>query len=270
MTADGVDFVDEDQAGRILLALLEHVAHPARADADEHLDEVRAGDGEERHVGLAGDRPGQQRLAGARRADQQHTLGDLAAQALELLRIAQEFDDLLDFLLRLFDAGNVLERDPAGALGQQARARLAEAHGPAGPRLHLPHEENPHRDDQDDRQPGHEDGEQRVHLLVLRLGADADLLVDQPLDQLRVRRAGHFEGPSAAQDALDLLALDDDLPDVAAVHLADKFGIGHLARRVPVGAALEQIEQGDQQHADHQPHGEISAEIIHEATPFED
>ena len=95
MAADGVDFVDEDDAGRVLLALLEHVAHAAGADADEHLDEVGAGDGEEGHVGFAGDGARQQRLAGAGRADQQHALGDLAAQALELLRVLQELDDLL-------------------------------------------------------------------------------------------------------------------------------------------------------------------------------
>ena len=40
MAADRVQFVDEDDARRVLLALLEHVADPARADADEHLDEV--------------------------------------------------------------------------------------------------------------------------------------------------------------------------------------------------------------------------------------
>ena len=44
MTADGVDFIDENEAGGGFLALLEHVAHAAGADADEHLDEVRAGD----------------------------------------------------------------------------------------------------------------------------------------------------------------------------------------------------------------------------------
>ena len=79
MPADGVDLVDEDDAGGVLLALLEQVAHPGGADADEHLDEVRAGDREERDVGLAGDRPGQQGLAGSGRAYQQHALGDLAA-----------------------------------------------------------------------------------------------------------------------------------------------------------------------------------------------
>ena len=81
MTADGVDFVDEDDAGRVLLGLLEHVAHAARADADEHLDEVGARDGEEGHVGFARDGAGEQRLAGARRADQQHALGDAGRRA---------------------------------------------------------------------------------------------------------------------------------------------------------------------------------------------
>src|SRR5580693_833138 len=45
---DSVDFVDEDDAGRVLLALLEHVAHPRRTHANEHLHEVGTGDGEER------------------------------------------------------------------------------------------------------------------------------------------------------------------------------------------------------------------------------
>ena len=69
MAADGVDLVDEDDAGLVLLGLLEQVAHPAGADAHEHLHEVRAGDAEERHAGLAGHGPGQQGLAGAGRAE---------------------------------------------------------------------------------------------------------------------------------------------------------------------------------------------------------
>ena len=66
VAADGVDLVDEDDARRVLLRLLEHVAHARGADADEHLHEVGARDGEERHLRLAGDGPRQQRLAGAR------------------------------------------------------------------------------------------------------------------------------------------------------------------------------------------------------------
>ena len=157
MAADRVDFVDEDDAGRVLLGLVEHVAHAARADADEHLDEVRAGNGEERHVGFAGDRAGEQRLAGSGRADQQHAARDLAAEPLELLRVAQELDDLLQVLLGFVDAGDVVEGDAAMRLGQKLGLGLAEAHRPAGAGLHLAHEEYPHAEDEDHRQPGDQD-----------------------------------------------------------------------------------------------------------------
>ena len=73
LAANRVDFIDEDQAGRVLAPLVEHVAHPRGADADKHLHEVRARHGEEGHVGLARDRLGQQRLAGPTEATHQHT-----------------------------------------------------------------------------------------------------------------------------------------------------------------------------------------------------
>src|SRR3954452_24245210 len=53
MAPDSVDLVHEDDAGGILLCLFEEVADAAGADADEHLDEVRPRDREERDAGLA-------------------------------------------------------------------------------------------------------------------------------------------------------------------------------------------------------------------------
>ena len=100
--------------GAFFLALFEHVAHAAGADADEHLDEIRAGDGEERHIRLAGDGSGQQRLTGTRRADQQTALGDLAAEALELLWVLEELDDFLELGLGLVDARDIVEGDASG------------------------------------------------------------------------------------------------------------------------------------------------------------
>src|SRR5581483_1662216 len=95
VAADGVDLVDEDDAGARLLGLLEQVAHAGGADADEHLDEVRARDGEEGHAGLAGRRAREQRLARAGRAVEQDALGDARAERLELLRVLEELLDLL-------------------------------------------------------------------------------------------------------------------------------------------------------------------------------
>ena len=66
--ADRVELVDEDDRRRGLLRLREEVAHARRADADDRLDELGRGHREERDVGLAGDRPREQRLARARRA----------------------------------------------------------------------------------------------------------------------------------------------------------------------------------------------------------
>jgi hypothetical protein len=42
MAAHGIDFVNKDDAGRILLGLLEHVAYAGGADTDEHFDEIGA------------------------------------------------------------------------------------------------------------------------------------------------------------------------------------------------------------------------------------
>src|SRR5207302_6151634 len=124
MATDRVDLVDEDDARRVLLALLEQIADSARADADEHLDEVRAADREERHAGLARDRAREQRLAGARRAHHQDALRNAAAQARELLWIFQERDDLFDLVLGFLDAGDVLERHAVLVIREQLRLRL--------------------------------------------------------------------------------------------------------------------------------------------------
>src|SRR3954453_11303 len=113
MATDRVDFVDEDDAGRVLLGLLEHVTDAGSTDADEHFDEVRTRNGEERHVGFTRDRTRDQGLAGAGRADQQHAARNSSAEALEFAGVAQKFDDLLQILLGFIDTGYVLESDAA-------------------------------------------------------------------------------------------------------------------------------------------------------------
>src|ERR1019366_4709083 len=86
VTPNSVNFVDEDDAGSVFLALLEQVAHAARTDAHEHFDKVRAGNGEERNIRFARDRARQQGFARSRRSNQQHALRNASAKFLELLR----------------------------------------------------------------------------------------------------------------------------------------------------------------------------------------
>ena len=93
--AERVELVDEDDAGRLGFGLLEQVADARRADADEHLDELRSAEAEERHLRLAGDGSREQRLAGARRPDEQHALGNAAADGGVLPRVLEELDNFL-------------------------------------------------------------------------------------------------------------------------------------------------------------------------------
>ena len=151
VAADGVDLVHEDDAGRVLLRLLEQVADAAGADPDEHLDEVRAGDREEGDAGLAGDGAGEQRLAGAGRPVEQDALGDPGAERLELLRVLEELLDLVQLLHRLVDPGDVAEGDLRRVDRHPLRARLAEVHHPRAAALHLVHQEDPEAEEEDER-----------------------------------------------------------------------------------------------------------------------
>ena len=264
MAADRVDFVDEDDAGRVLLRLLEHVAHAARADADEHFDEVGARDGEERHVGLAGDGAGEQRLAGAGRADQQHAARNAAAEPLEFLRVAQEFDDLLQILLGLVDAGDILEGDAAMRLGQQLGPRFAEAERLAARALHLPRQEDPHADERNDRQTVDQQGQQPAIAVRRRPGVDRHAVLDQLLHERGVVRRIGREGLVVLQMPRNLVADDRHIANLARLDVAEELAEADAVLRSRVLAGI--IEQHHQRHdeqEDDDPEREISKIRMH-------
>ena len=150
--AERVQLVDEDDARRLAFGLLEEIAHARGADADEHLDELRSAEAEEGHAGLAGHGPGQQRLAGAGRPDEQHALGNAAAEVRELLRVLQELDDLAQLVLRFVDAGDIGELHLHIVVGVDLGAAARERHDAALGTAHAPHQKRPQRDEEDERQ----------------------------------------------------------------------------------------------------------------------
>ncbi len=121
-----VDLIDEYDAGRVLLSLLEQVPHARGSHAHEHLHEVRAADGEKRNARLAGDRAREQRLSRSGRPHQQHALGDFRADVHELLGVLQKIDDFLELLLGLVNPGDVGEGHAVLGLGVQLGLALAE------------------------------------------------------------------------------------------------------------------------------------------------
>ena len=126
LAAHRVDLVDEHDARGILLRLVEEVADAARADADEHLHELRAADAEEGNARLPGDGLAEQGLAGSGRTHQQHALGDPRAHRDELVRVLEELDDLVQLLLRLVDTCDVDEGDRGLVTRQQPGTAAAE------------------------------------------------------------------------------------------------------------------------------------------------
>ena len=256
LAADRVDFVDEDNGGCLLTGGCEEVAHAAGADANEHFHKVGTGNGEEGHARLAGDGARQQGLAGARRADQQGALGNLAAQALELARIFQEVDDFGQLVLGFVDPGHVLEGDAVLVLGQQAGLGLAEAHGPARPALHLTHEEDPHAHQQQDRQALQDDAEQGD--LIGRLDVDVSARGPQPLDQVvLVHRRDRGVALAVGIAGFDDLAADSGRLDAAAVDPVQQLGIGDLGGAAGMAAAVQHAVQRHQEDADHGPDRDI-------------
>ena len=270
VTADGVDLVDEDDAGRVLLGLLEQVAHARGADADEHLDEVRARDAEERHAGLAGDGAREQRLAGAGRAVEQHALGDAGAELLELLRVLEELLDLLELLDRLVDAGHVLERDLGRVDADAPGAALAEAHHLGAAALHLVHDEDPEADDEDEAA-GRWRGRCVHHELpgLLELNATAACstcrqlgeLVDAGSDRELVLVVGRFVG------GLDLSGLvvgfERDRLDLAGLQIAGEAPLGpgvDVLVLAAVAALQEPLLDDDRQDDDDEDGEERTAD----------
>jgi len=268
MPPDGVDLVDEDDAGAVLLGLLKHVPHTARADADEHFDKVGAGDREERHIRFAGDGARQEGLTGARRAHQQNATGDLAAQTLEFLRLAQEFDDLLQILLRLVDAGHILEGDPAMRFRQKLGLRLAEAHRLAArAALHLPHQEDPDREDQEDRTERQQHRPDWIGVVARRSGIDLDVLRLEPPDQRRVfRRVGLERRGAVGIFSADPRSLDNHRLHPARIDVGQELRIGDLAGSGGLGAIRKQLEQSDQKQRDDRPEGEVSKILVHQSS----
>ena len=253
VAADGVDLVHEDDAGGVLLCLLEEVADAGGADADEHLDEVGARDGEEGDAGLAGDCASEQRLAGAGRAIEQDALRNAGAQRLELLGVLEELLDLMELLHRLVGSSDIAEGD----LGRIDRHPLCpgfpEAHHPRAAALHLVHQEDPEGEEQ---QEGQDVGEQREQArTALALDLRLDLVLLQRVQQLglggvRVRIGLVVAGPVRLLDVEGVvLRVPGDLLDLT---LADQRNELVVVGGLVTGPRADQALGEKRQHDDNQ------------------
>ena len=214
LTADGVDFIDEDDGRRMLLGLLKQVTHTGGTDTDVEFDEVGTGDREERNSRLAGDCLGKQSLTGTGRADEQHTLGDACAHLGKAFGVLEELDDfgkLFFFFLRTFHIGKGFAVLAVGHAG----SRLAEVHGAACVTAAAPaHGEEP---------------EQTHHTHNEQIGDEAD----PPRDCLRCAHVVPFQdtGLTLCRDEISQIH-EEQIPagqDIACLRAVNQI---HVQRRV--------------------------------------
>ena len=238
-------------AGACLRAVGEQVAHARRADADEHLHEVRAGDRDERHAGLTGDGAGDQRLAGARRTDEEHAARDARADLLELARVLQEVDDLLDLLLHRLVAGDVTEGRLRLLGVVHLGAALADVHDRAhlalGAAVHPDEEADEGGDGEqvdEDRQPG-----------VRALADVVDLHALACAGRRGRCRCRLLFGPAEVNCVRPLIGCVELTADLAAVRVVVDLGDVALVHRVGELAVAERdlrrvvaADRGHEQH----------------------
>src|SRR5262245_40098135 len=133
--ADTIDFVNKNDCGLVLGRLAEQLPDAFCANAYENFCEIAAVRTEEARPCFASDRLREHCFARPGWSNQQHALRQAAPQTMVFARLTQEINNLADFFLGLFNAGNVAESH---------RRALLNAAVFAAPEVSLIHDE---RDD---------------------------------------------------------------------------------------------------------------------------
>ena len=233
LAADSVDLIDEDDAGGVLLGLGEEVANTRGTNTDEHLDKLRARDGEEGHTGLASDGAGEEGLAGSGGSLEDEAAGDTGAELSEAVRLLEELDNLLELDLGTVDADNVIEGHTSVGLHLHLGARAREVHG-ATHATHATHAAalavlGAAREEEEaaEEDGGEDEGADKVAGLGLLLGgehSDVDLVDSEHVEELRVLGEGI---------ELEAVAVDVDGKELAAVGREGDLRTGQQRRHQP-------------------------------------
>ena len=128
-----VELVDEDDRRRVFAACSNRSrtrAAPTPTNISTNSDPEIEKNG---YLRLARHGAGDQRLAGTRRADEQHALGHVPAQPRIIHRVFQKIDDLLELVLGLIDARDIIEADLGIGLDVDLGLALADLHHPPRP-----------------------------------------------------------------------------------------------------------------------------------------
>ncbi len=198
LAADRIDLIDEDDARRVLLGRFEQVTDTGCPDTDEHLDEVRTGDREERDARFAGHRTAEERLTGTRRPHEENPLRNAGTDVVKLVRVFQEINDFNEFRLFFVGARDIVECNFLLLFIIELRFALAEVHDLVPAALGLVQEEEEEDDDDDEWNEPRQELDPAARLRSRQEGDLRVSLVRDPVDFIHelfvVRRDVNDEG----------------------------------------------------------------------------
>ena len=268
LPADGIQLINENNAGSLFAGLIKKVPHPGRPDADKHFDEFRTADTEKRNSGFAGNRLGQQGFPGSRRSHQQDAFRHMPSKALEVLGIFQKLDNLFQLQLRLFHAGHIFESHLGLFTGMNPGFMLADVQKVAAHAAQPPGNEPPDGENKQHRQNPAEN--QVVQPVVIVANRVLHPVLVQLLHQHVVLEGhgGKQFRPSLLildfQGAGDLFLADDAFDHLVVVQIFLELAVGNDLALLPQGG-LEKIKEG--KHQDEIEQGEIPRVLPHGLFP---
>src|SRR6266581_1557240 len=174
--------------------------------------------------------------------------------------IAQEIDQLGVLLLGLFATGDVGKGDAVVGLVDHSRPGFSERKRSApSAALHLAHEENPHADEEQHREPRDEDvHEERRLFLAFRL--DLDAVLEQVRDEPDIAGRIAVDRFSVGGLRLEVAPFDHHLGDAPGLDLLHELRIVHHG--LSLLARVELVEHRHQDESDDEPDHEVLEEVI--------
>ena len=151
----------------------------------------------------------------------------------------------------------------ADFLVKLAGLRLAEAERSATAArtaLHAAHEEDPHADEKDHREPGDEDGRQKRRLL-LGLAVDLNVALPELVHHPDVARIGELEFLAGLGRDDERTALDVDATDLARLGVLHELRVADRVARRGVGVFIL-AEHREEHQTDQRPDGDAAEDFV--------
>src|SRR5438477_8361746 len=126
LAADGIQLINEDDARRLALGLLEQIANARRSHTHKHLHKIASAQRKEGDPRFAGYRYCKQRFSRTRRADEQDAFGNFRAKRLIAFWIFEKIDYLLQLVFGFVAPGHIGKTHSRIAVGDKFCAAFAE------------------------------------------------------------------------------------------------------------------------------------------------